>query len=83
MQLDTMLTLDEYALLPRHDGHRLELSRGLLVRLPYPSALHAAVTARLFEVLTEYAGRSGGQAVSDTATHRAGATSLGCSRRSS
>jgi Uma2 family endonuclease len=67
MQLDTMLTLDEYAQLPRHDGHRLELSRGLLIRQPHPSALHAAVTARLFEVLTEYASRSRGRAVCDAA----------------
>lgn len=67
MQLDTMLTLDEYSRLPRHDGHRLELSRGLLVRQPHPSSLHASVTARLYDSLREYATRVGGRAVCDTA----------------
>jgi hypothetical protein len=63
MQLDTMLTLEEYSRLSRQEGHRLELSRGLLVRQPHPSSLHATVTARIYDVLRDYAARTGGRAV--------------------
>jgi hypothetical protein len=65
MQLDTMVTLDEYSRLGRQDGHRFELSRGLLVRQPHPSPQHATVTARIYDVLREYAARAGGHAVCD------------------
>jgi Uma2 family endonuclease len=67
MQLDTMLTLEEYSRLPPQEGHRLELSRGLLVRQPHPSALHATVTARIYDVLRDYAAHNGGRAVFGTA----------------
>jgi Uma2 family endonuclease len=60
MQLDTMLTVDEYARLPQHDGHRLELIRGLLVRQPHPGPFHASVSTRIYEVLRAFAAHANG-----------------------
>jgi hypothetical protein len=66
MQLDTMVTLEDYARLPRQSERRLELSRGLLVRRPHPSAVHAIVAARTFGALRAHAATAGGHAVFDT-----------------
>jgi Uma2 family endonuclease len=60
MQLDTMLTVDEYSRLPRERDHRLELNRGLLVRRPHPSVLHAETAARIYEAFCRYAASAGG-----------------------
>lgn len=45
------LSLSEYAALPRDDGFRDELSRGLLVREPQPASPHDVVVGNVFDML--------------------------------
>jgi Uma2 family endonuclease len=66
MQLETMLTVDEFARLPRTSGERLELSRGMLVRQPRPGALHATAAARIFVALRHHASSTGADVLFDT-----------------
>ena len=51
--LPQRLTIDEFAALPESDRYRLELSHGLLVREPRPSAPHGLVSANIYALLRE------------------------------
>lgn len=66
MQLETMLTVDEYARLPRQTGERLELTRGLLVRQPRAGTHHGDAAARIYEALRRHAEHTGAEVLFDS-----------------
>lgn len=64
---DRRLTLEEFQRMPEEDEHRLELSRGRVVREPRPGARHGVVATELiFRMETWARGRGLGRTVAVT-----------------
>lgn len=56
---DRLVTAEEFEQMPDEPGVRLELVRGRVVRVSPPGFRHGMVQGRLYELLSEYARRSG------------------------
>ena len=56
---DGLLSVEEFRTLPEEDGHRLELSRGRVVREPAPGVRHGQIAFRFLELLQRYGKEEG------------------------